>query len=339
MSSVAVNIVLFIALIVCMVLATSMGYIKIPVRDVAMIILCKITGAEMSHVNHIFPYVIWDVRLPRIITSSIVGSGLAVSGAIFQAILLNPLADPYTLGISAGAAFGASIALLFNVKVFGLYSVTFFAFLGAVGTLFAVMSMSASAGSLSSHTLILSGIIVSAILSAGISFIKYIAGEQVAILIFWLMGSFVSKSWTDALLVFSFVSLGVAVAMTFSRDLNVMTLGDRTALSAGVDVSKVRAILLVASSLIAASCVSVSGIIGFVGLVIPHLMRFIVGSDARVLIPASAISGAILLLIADTITRAILPAEVPIGVLTAIIGGPFFCYIFIKRYRMASYGR
>ncbi|RLB71432.1 MAG: iron ABC transporter permease, partial [Deltaproteobacteria bacterium] len=156
--------------------------------------------------------------------------------------------------------------------------------------------------------------------------------------IFWLMGSFGSKTWIDVLLAFSFVLIGFSICMFFARDLNIMSLGDRSAASLGVDPGRIKIILLVTASLITAVCVSVSGIIGFVGLIVPHLMRFIVGSDSRRLIPASALAGAIILLTADTVTRAVLPAEVPIGVLTALIGGPFFCYIFKKRQKVGARG-
>ncbi|RLB07671.1 MAG: iron ABC transporter permease, partial [Deltaproteobacteria bacterium] len=280
-----------------------------------------------------------DVRLPRILASVIVGAGLSICGAVFQALLLNPLADPYTLGISAGAAFGGSVALLLNINWFSIYSVSMFAFIGAIGTLIAVISISRASGSISSHTLILSGIIVSAILSAFISFIKYIAGEQVAILIFWLMGSFVSKSWTEVITTFSLVFIGFIIFMFLARDLNVISLGDRTASSLGINPETIRLILLISASLVTAGCVAISGIIGFVGLVIPHLMRAFVGSNAERLIPASAIAGALLLMASDTITRVLLPREVPIGVITAIIGGPFFCYIFVKRSSISMYER
>lgn len=329
---------LALAFLLCggILLSATMGYIKIPVGDVFKIIAFKLTqhNPSFAHVNQVFPYVIWDVRLPRIITSCIVGGGLSVAGVIFQNILINPLADPYTLGISAGAAFGASLSLIFGVKMFGIYSVTTFAFLGAVLTLLVVIGIASYTGSVSSYTLILSGIIVSAILSAGISFMKYLAGEQVAVLIFWLMGSFVGKSWSDVAIASLFVIPGTVLCLFYSRDLNIMSLGDKTALTTGVDVRKMRLFLLTAASLITAACVSVSGIIGFVGLLIPHLMRFIVGSDAMRLIPTSFIAGSFLLMLADNFTRVVLPSEVPIGVITAIIGGPFFCYIFMKRHSM-----
>ncbi len=317
-----------------------MGYIEISPLQVIKVVISRITGTSdlLQGMDSVFPYVIMDVRLPRILTSAIVGAGLSVAGVIFQGILLNPLADPYTLGISAGAAFGASIALLLDVMFIGCYTVPLFAFVGAVVTLLAVMFISLSGGQTSSNNLILSGIIVAAILSAGISFIKYVADEQVSIIIFWLMGSFGSKSWTDVFLILLFVLTGFVICLFFARDLNIMTLGDRSAGSLGIETNRLRIVLLVTASLITAGCVSVSGIIGFVGLVIPHLMRFFVGPDNRKLLPASALVGAILLLCADTITRAVLPTEIPIGVLTALIGGPFFCYIFRKRQILKTYG-
>ena len=315
------------------VASTAMGYIKLPAADVIKIIMFKISGHRglIEGMDKLFPVVVFDVRLPRILSAAIVGAGLAVCGVVFQGILLNPLADPYTLGVSAGAAFGASLAILFNIAFMGTYSVPLFAFIGAVGTLFFVMYLSASGGGVSSTNLILSGIIVAAILSAGISFLKYIADEQVAVIIFWLMGSFGSKTWTDVGLTFLFVGFGFVIFMFFARDLNLMSLGDRTASSLGVDTQKVTLVLLVTASMIDDICKSVSGIIGFVGLLVPHMMRLLTGPDNRRLIPISLLAGAILLLAADTITRAVLPSEIPIGVLTALIGGPFFCYIFRKQ--------
>ena len=315
--------------------SAGMGYLNAAFLDILQVIAAKTFG--MGIPDPVVSAVVFDVRLPRILTAAIVGAGLSVSGAVFQGILKNPLADPYTLGVSAGAAFGASAALLLNMGGFGAFSVSIFAFAGAMATLGVVLFLSSSSKEgFSSNNLILSGIIVAAILSAGISFLKYAADEQVSVIIFWLMGSFASKTWGDAGLTLLFVCVGAGVCIFFARDLNLLSLGDRAASSMGVDVKKVPAILLGAASLMAAVCVSVSGIIGFVGLLTPHIMRSITGPDNRILIPASMIAGAILLLIADTITRAVLPSEVPIGVLTALIGGPFFCYIFKKR--QASHG-
>jgi iron complex transport system permease protein len=314
-----------------------MGFLKISPAEVLQVLLARITGRPLPDTfSTVFPLVIMDVRLPRILTSAIVGGGLAVAGGVFQAILLNPLADPYTLGISSGAAFGASMVLvltLFGITVPAFVSVPLFAFLGAMGTLFAVFALASPLNRFSSNTLILSGVIVASILSAGIGFIKYLADEKVGIIIFWLMGSFVGKSWTDMLLTLSFTLPGLFVILFFARDLNIMALGARTAETLGVETGKTRKILLVWASLITAICVSVSGIIGFVGLIVPHLLRLLLGPDNRILLPACFFGGAILLLGADTITRALLPSELPIGILTSLIGGPFFCYIFRRRQR------
>jgi iron complex transport system permease protein len=330
-----INGLLLAALLFSVVMATGMGFLQISATEVLQVISNKLFSSSLPQdINQVFPFVIMDVRLPRILTAVIVGGGLGVAGCVFQALLLNPLADPYTLGISSGAAFGASIALILNI--FGIilpfwFSVPSFAFIGAIATLLAVFSLSSADSHFSSNTLILSGVIISSILSAGIGFIKYLADEEVSIIIFWLMGSLVGKSWMDAALVSTLFFPAFFVIMFFSRDLNIMSLGTKTAETLGVESKKIRIVLLVSASLVTAACVSVSGIIGFVGLIVPHLLRLIIGADNRALIPACFLSGAMLLLFADTITRAILPSELPIGVLTSLIGGPFFCYIFRKK--------
>ena len=322
-------------LILTMIISGRLGYMEIGFGDVVRIIWAQFTGnqALLAEMDTAWPAVVMDVRLPRILTAAIVGGGLALSGGVFQGILLNPLADPYTLGISAGAAFGASVAILLNISFLAFYSVPLFAFLGAVATLLFVIFLSSGSEGWSSNNLILSGVIVAAILSAGISFLKYIADEQVAIIIFWLMGSFAAKTWSDVWLTALFSGGGALICLYYARDLNLISLGLRSAASMGVDTRKVPLLLLVSASLIAAVCVSVSGIIGFVGLLVPHMVRFLTGPDNRKVLPASFLAGAVLLLWADTVTRALLPSEIPIGVLTALIGGPFFCYIFYKRQR------
>jgi iron complex transport system permease protein len=215
---------LMLGLSAVIIVSTGMGYIKIPLDAVVKIILTKISGQSslIEGVDNLFPVVVIDVRLPRILSAAIVGGGLAISGVVFQGILLNPLADPYTLGVSAGAAFGASLALLLNIGLLGSYSVPLFAFIGAIVTLLFVIYLSSSSGGVSSNNLILSGIIVAAILSAGISFLKYIADEQVAVIIFWLMGSFASKTWMDVSLTSLLVGIGFCVFIFYARDLNLM---------------------------------------------------------------------------------------------------------------------
>lgn len=311
----------------------SKGYIDIPINEIISILLNP--GSQSHDMSETFTAVILDVRLPRILTCASVGAALAISGVLFQGILLNPLADPYTLGVSAGAAFGASVAILLNLSS-TFVSIPLFAFFGACATLFSVIFLSYSpaqpSGGLSSNNLILSGIIVAAILSAGLSFLKFVANEQVSVIIFWLMGSFASKTWTNVWVILVVLMAAFLLALYHSRDLNLITLGEKSASSLGVNLKKVTMTLLLTGSLLAAVSVSISGVIGFVGLLIPHMVRLITGPDNRILIPISMLAGAILLLWADTITRAFLPHEIPIGILTALTGGPVFCWIF-KRSR------
>ncbi len=326
----------FCLLIVLVLISAGLGYIRIPMTDVARAIWGAFASGPL--VSEEVRAVVVDVRLPRIAASVMVGSGLAVAGAVFQGILLNPLSDPYTLGISAGAAFGAAVAIVFNTALASV-SIPLAAFAGALFTLFIVIFLAGSGregrGGLSSGNLILSGIMVSAILAAGISFLKYLADEQVSVIVFWLMGSFTSATWTHAVVLLAVIVPCSGVALFFSRDLNIMTFGERTAETLGVDTAKITLILLASASLTTAVCVSVSGIIGFVGLLVPHMARLMAGPDNRKLMPLSLVLGGVLLLSADTVTRAVLPSEIPIGVLTALIGGPVFCFLF-KRSHMAG---
>lgn len=333
----AVSRISFIAFLACvlaalMLLATGLGFITVSPNEVLTALGDFLRGTA-DFVDPLKSSVIIEVRLPRILTSVTVGFGLALAGAVFQGLLLNPLADPFTLGVSSGAAFGAALSMLLGLSLFGPATLLLMAFLGATTTLFAVIAMSGRDGKLSPTNLILAGVIVSAILSAGLSFIKYLADERVSVIVFWLMGSFVARTWMDAHLTGATVLFGTLICCFFARDLNIMSLGTRSARSLGVDTGKIRLLLLVTASLMSAVCVSVSGVIGFVGLIIPHLMRMVIGPDNRWLLPASGLGGAILLLAADTCTRTALPHEVPIGVLSALIGGPVFCWIFARSRR------
>lgn len=331
-----VIIILAILLAAGCLLFTGRGVIKIPPREIAGIIVSSLTADNTAQagLDEIHRAVILDIRLPRILTAMLVGAGLATAGAVFQGLLMNPLADPYTLGVSTGAAFGGTLAIFFGVFLPGdlaVLSVPLFAFAGALLAMGAVYGLALVNGALAVTNLILSGVIVSAILSAAVSFLKSMAGEGVGSIVFWLMGSFASRGWEHVFLCLPVVLAGLLICCYFAGDLNVLSLGARFARQLGVDDRKVVTILLVTSSLITAACVSVSGIIGFVGLIVPHLMRMLVGPDHRVLIPVSALGGALLLSGADTIARNLLAVEIPVGVLTTLLGGPFFCYIFKRK--------
>jgi len=241
--------------------ATCMGYMKIPpgrVLEMIFQVLCHPGAGGRAAVDPVLGAVLFDVRLPRILTAAMVGGGLALAGVVFQGILLNPLADPYTLGVSSGAAFGAALALLLNFTFWGAYSVTVCAFAGALLTLVLVIRLARSGDQgLSSGNLILAGVIVAAILAAGISLIKFLADEQVAVIIFWLMGSFASKTWGDLLLVSLFAGPGMLLIIFYARELNLLSLGPRTAAALGVNTRRTTAILLTSATLVAAACVAI----------------------------------------------------------------------------------
>lgn len=273
------------------------------------------------------------VRLPRILLSLLVGASLAIAGVTTQGIFKNPMADPYILGVSSGAALGASIVIILGITASNfMFGITLGSFAGATLSSFIVFNIARSGNKIPIETLLLSGIAVSAFFSAITSFLMYISGKSLNQIVFWIMGALSGSNWNDVIILLPFALLGSLLIFAFSRDLNILLLGDETAANLGTDVSKLKVIMLVLSSLIAAAAVSVSGIIGFVGLIIPHMMRIIVGPDHRILIPSSILAGAIFLMIADTFSRMIAqPTEIPVGIITAVIGAPFFIYLIMKK--------
>lgn len=276
--------------------------------------------------------VFFHIRLARIVLAGLVGLGLSLAGAAFQGLLLNPLAEPFTLGVAAGAAFGASLALSLGLSgaLWGsLGLVPLLALLGAAAALALVLALGAMAGGIQHGTLILAGVIVSAFLSSLISLVKFLFADSLSTIVFWIMGSLSARGWAHVLFAFPYVLAGSLILFLYARELNLLTLGDAPAQQLGLAVSRVRLTLLLAASLITAGAVAVSGIIGFVGLIVPHLVRLLVGPDHRRLLPAAALAGAALLIAADTLARDLLPygQEIPVGIITALLGGPFFCYL------------
>jgi len=326
----AVFAALLFMLAVISIISISIGAMEIKTEDIFKVIFSKLSGIETG-VKENIAAVIWDIRLPRIICACFVGMGLAVSGVIFQGILQNPLADPYTLGISTGASFGASLAIIANL-IWGIYfPTTPAALLGAFVTLIFVIFIAERGNGFESSNLIIAGIIVSSILSSGVSFIKTLAGENVGAIVFWIMGSLSSKNWNDVFLIVPISTICVIISTILAEKLDIISLGDMAANSLGVNTKKIRFIYLIIGSLITAATVSVCGVIGFIGLIVPHLLRFWITARNRLLIPLSAIFGAVLLLCADFAARTLLSGEIPVGVLTTLIGGPFFIFIFISR--------
>lgn len=322
--------VLIVILVTIASISVCMGVMEINVSDILSVVGNKLFGFENSAAENVIA-IIWSIRLPRILCAVFVGMGLAVSGVIFQGILQNPLADPYTLGVSTGASFGASVSIIINLY-WGIYfPVSMAALIGAAITLAVVILIARKGSSFESSNLIIAGIILSSILSSGVSFIKMLAGENVGAIVFWIMGSLSAKGWKDVYLAAPVTVICTVLCFFMSDRLDIMALGDESAKSLGINADRVRLMFMIIGSVMTAVCVAVCGVIGFVGLIVPHLLRFLLTSRNTVLVPLSALFGAVLLLSADSITRIFAKGEIPVGVLTTLIGGPFFIFVFTHR--------
>ena len=276
--------------------------------------------------------ILLSIRLPRIILAGIVGASLSVAGVVFQAILRNPLADPYILGVSGGSALGAIVAIVIGAG-FLSWTAPGLAFLGAILTIFLVFAIAGNSREIGSNTLLLAGVIVNAFFSALIMFLISTSGRtNLPSIMFWLMGDLSMPEGIHIEAAGVILVAGSAIIYSYSKSLNLIVTGEETALHLGVPVEGTKKIMLITASLITAAAVSVSGIIGFVGLIIPHMMRMLFGSDHRLLLPASCFLGASFLLFADTIARtALAPSELPVGVITALCGAPYFIYLLRRR--------
>lgn len=286
--------------------------------------------------------VLWNVRIPRIVSAIFVGASLAIAGAVMQCILKNPLASPFTLGISQGAAFGAAIAIVYlgagqlhrigeNLTIFNPYIVPLFAFLGSLISAFVILAI-AKLRDLTPEAIILAGVAMSALFQAGVMLIQYFATDvQVASIVFWTFGDVGRARWVEIYLII--VTFLICFAYFFYRrwDYNSLLAGDETAISLGVKPQRMRLEGMLLSSLLTAVCVSFTGIIGFIGLISPHVVRLVIGGDYRFLIPASAFVGAVILLASDTFGRLVIsPVIIPVGIITSIIGAPMFIYLLLR---------
>ena len=283
--------------------------------------------------------VLFNLRLPRALSSFFVGGGLALSGAIFQGLFRNPLADSYLLGISSGASLGAAAALVlgFTSPLAMFTGVSFCSFLGSLLALALVFYFGSQDGHLSAFRLLLSGLGVGLFFSSLVAVLMIIAGEELRALIFFFMGGFSSSSWDTALVALTLVPIGILIAFYYSKELNVLLLGEETAQSSGVNTKFIQATYAVLAAFLTSVSVSVAGLVGFVGLIVPHMVRMIFGADHRILFPFTFFAGGAFLLLCDTIAKVIIaPSELPVGVVTSLCGVPFFLYL-LKRER-GDYG-
>jgi ABC-type Fe3+-siderophore transport system permease subunit len=327
---------LLLASVVVLVLCLQFGATAVDVRTVATAITHMFRGDQTDSASLGTSEIIMvQIRFPRVLMSFLVGAGLAAVGVTLQALLRNPLADPYVLGVSSGSALGVSLAILFGIgSTFILLPVLpLFGFVGGLVALLLMYQLAKSKGRLPIHSLLLAGVILNAILTSVIMFITSIMDpNRSAGLIAWLMGSLTSQGYSTLGGFLFYVVLVLAVLMHKAQLLNILTLGEETARSLGVETERVKKQLFVLTALLTGAIVSVSGMIGFVGMVVPHAVRLLIGSDHRLLLPASALVGGMFLALADTVARTLLaPAEIPVGIVTALAGGPFFLYLLLWR--------
>ena len=329
-------VLLLILLTLALALDVSYGETNVPVARVAAVVASHlpVIGENVRSVPQLDQTIVWQIRVPRALLALFVGALLAMAGVVLQGLLLNPLADPYTVGVSSGAALGAGIATLMGLAgVFGGYGVPIIAFIFALGAMVLVYSVAKSAGRVSIHSFLLSGIVVGSFLWAMLSCVLALAAgnpaEAQGKIIAWLMGNFnAADPWSFVHIAAPFALFGLVSLFAFARDLNIFSMGEETARHLGIETENLKIIILAISSLITAAAVAVSGIIGFVGLVVPHICRKIFGPDHRILIPTSALAGASLTVFADLASRAILPPSgLPVGIVTAMLGAPFFLYL------------
>ncbi|AEK91788.1 Hemin import ATP-binding protein [Corynebacterium pseudotuberculosis] len=310
---------------VAFVTSLALGQYYVPLQDLPFILFNR--GDEGLTTS-----VVWEIRLPRIVLGLLVGACLGVAGTLMQAVFANPLAEPSIIGVTSGAGVGAAAVIVFNIGFLGTFTVPVAAFISAVLVTVIIYQLARHQGKVAVVNLILTGIAINAVCNALISFLVYLAPtanrEQI---VFWQMGSLNGSQWKHVWVVLPIAIAGVLIAVRLGRQLDVLALGERAAVHTGIHVSRLRIIAIAASTILTAGAVSFAGLIGFVGLIVPHLLRSLVGPENKILLPASALTGAVLIAFADVAARTLIPfADLPIGIFTAIVGGPTF-FILLRR--------
>ena len=324
---------------IALLAALTVGSVGVAPGDTLAILARRLLGLPLAQTwPPTAETIIFDLRLPRVLTAALVGGGLALSGAVFQALLRNPLADPYIIGTAAGASLGAVVGIVGPALVpglaiglgsawMGLGLVQLLAFVGGLGTVLLVYAVARSGGRVPVVTLLLTGYAISAILAAVVALLMFLSGRALAAVFSWLMGSLADASWAELGFAVPLLALSFVLLLARWRRLNLLLLGDAQAASLGVDVEREKLRLTLLATLATSAAVAISGTIGFVGLVVPHVLRLAIGPDHRLLLPACLLFGAALLVLADLGARLVPGGGVPVGILTALIGAPFFLYL------------
>lgn len=334
-----------ILLVAAFVAAIAIGSSQVSTYTVARVLLSQflpVGMVDLSGVTEAETVIVWLVRTPRVIVAALVGASLAVAGTQMQGLFRNALASPDIIGSSSGGALGAVIALVSGLAMRSLFYLPLFSFIGALLALFLVYGIATRRGRTPVATLLLSGVALNALIGAATSFMismKFVRIEVAGEILFWLMGGLDNRTWEHVWITLPTFAIGLAVALVYARDLDVLSLGEETAMAVGTDVEKLKRIIVTSSALLTGGAVAVSGTIGFVGLVVPHVVRLIIGPKHRYLLPASALSGAVFLILTDILARTILrPEEIRLGIITAVFGAPFFLYLLIRQQKNVGIG-
>lgn len=329
---------------VAVVAGISIGSTSIAWEAVARVLASKVLPAgtvDLAGISEAEQVIVWLIRAPRVVVAGLAGAALAVAGAQLQGVFRNPLAEPSVIGVSQGAALGAVVAFVTGLAARTALWLPLFAFVGAFVALLLVYLIASGGGRTPVATLLLAGIALGAMLSAAASLLislSFVDWQVAAEIVFWMMGGLESRTWTHVWISLPFVVLGVALSMWYSRDLDLMLLGEETSASLGVEVEAVKGVILTTAAILTGSAVAVSGVVGFAGLVVPHAIRLVLGPAHRALLPACVISGAAFLIVCDLIARTIhSPTEVRLGIVTAAFGAPFFLYLLRRQHREVGY--
>ena len=325
-----------VAALVCLLLGMGVGSVSISLQDMIAVVRSQLSGAALpERIASITASILWNLRMPRAIMAFLVGAALSVSGAVMQSVLRNPLASSYTLGVSSGASLTAATVILtgFTLPVLGRYTLVFCGFLGGLATVFLAMGLASRFDrNLENTTVILTGMVLSLFVNAILTLVIAFSHEHLQQLIYWQMGSFAGKGWGDCGVLSIIVLAGTLLLARFGREMDLMTFGEEQALSAGVELKRVKLILIALAALLTGSAVAFVGVIGFVDLIAPHVVRRVFGSNHRLVIPMSALFGGAFMVLADLVSRTIVaPQELAVGAVTALIGAPFFAYVYFRR--------
>lgn len=338
---VVIAVVLFIAFIA----GIAIGSVSVAASTVARVLAFHLFPQgilDISDIPEPQQVIVWLIRTPRVLVAALVGAGLAVAGVQMQGLFRNALASPDIVGTSSGGVLGAVLAITTGLATRSIFYLPVMSFVGTLVTLFLVYTIATRRGRTPVSTLLLTGVALNALIGAITSFVislRWVRWEVAQETLFWMMGGLDSRTWKHVWLALPCIILGLIVALIYSRDLDVLLLGEETALAVGADIEKVKRIILTSSALLTGASVAVSGLIGFVGLVVPHIVRLIIGPKHRYLLPASALTGAAFLILTDILARTIIrPEEIRLGIVTAILGAPFFLYLLLRHYRETGIG-